>query len=104
MSSFFLVIAGRRELLDDHQLKAAGAVRIDMEDTIADKQAARALARDFLASYEHPHRPVRINELGTRDALEDLLMIADLPEKPDSITVPKVEDPAEIRILARILP
>lgn len=104
MRSFFLVIAGREELLSDPDVKTADAVCIDLEDTLQDKATGRRLAMEFMAGFEHAHRSIRINGLGTWEALEDLQMIAAMAKRPDSLTVPRVEDPAELRILAEMLP
>lgn len=78
-------------------LHAPDAVILDLEDSVhpAAKDAARLVVRNALrcVDFGDAERMVRINQLplGLRD-LDEIL-----PEQPDLVLLPKVEDPEQIR-------
>src|SRR6266567_736279 len=77
-------------------LHGADAIILDLEDSVhaAEKDAARLLVRNALRAVDflQCERMVRINQLPL--GLEDLDEI--VPESPDLILIPKVENPARI--------
>ncbi len=99
-----MVVGARRDALASVSQAGADLVCIDLEDTVEDKVAARALAQDFLLSWTHTRRAIRINPLSTKEGLEDILLIESSPHKPDVVKMPKLLDPAEIKIYSAILP
>lgn len=80
----------------------ADVVIVDLEDAVAPqaKTAARAMARDWLAS--HRGRPfqrwARINALDTPLWREDLVAV--LGAAPDGVMVPKATGPAQLQMLS----
>jgi citrate lyase subunit beta/citryl-CoA lyase len=78
-------------------LHAPDAVILDLEDSVhpAEKDAARLLVRNALRCIDFggSERMVRINQLPLGD--EDLKAI--VPEIPDLILIPKVEEPHQVR-------
>ena len=83
----------------------ADGVMIDLEDAVplAEKDAARSLARHFLAAFPDRSKEVfvRINGLDTKYALEDLKAI--LPARPDGIRLPKADEPEVVERLDTLL-
>jgi len=83
----------------------ADGVMIDLEDAVplAEKDAARVLARNFLLSFPDRSKEifVRINGLDTRYALDDLRDV--LPAKPDGIRLPKADTPEVVERLDTLL-
>jgi citrate lyase subunit beta/citryl-CoA lyase len=83
----------------------ADGVMIDLEDAVplAEKDAARALARSFLAAFPDRSKEifVRINGLDTKYALDDLKQV--LPGRPDGIRLPKADDPDFVERLDTLL-
>ncbi len=83
----------------------ADGVMIDLEDAVplAEKDAARTLARHFLAAFPDRSKEVfvRINGLDTKYALDDLKVI--LPAKPDGIRLPKADEPELVERLDTLL-
>ncbi len=77
-------------------LHGADAIILDLEDSVhaSEKDAARLLVRNALRAVDflQCERMVRINQIPL--GLEDLDEI--VPESPDLILIPKVEDPAQI--------
>jgi len=77
-------------------LHGPDGVILDLEDSVhaSEKDAARLLVRNALRAVDflHCERMVRINQLPL--GLEDLDEI--VPESPDLILIPKVEDPRQI--------
>ena len=77
-------------------LHGADAIILDLEDSVhaSEKDAARLLVRNALRAVDflQCERMVRINQLPV--GLEDLDEI--VPESPDLILIPKVEDPSQI--------
>ena len=92
-------------MLQNIPVFSADGVMIDLEDAVplAEKDSARALARNFLRTF--PSRDaevfVRINGLDTRYALDDLREI--LPAKPDGIRLPKADDAEVVERLDTLL-
>jgi len=83
----------------------ADGVMIDLEDAVplAEKDAARLLARNFLRSYRDRKKEifVRINPLDTPYGDDDLREI--LPALPDGIRLPKAENPELLERLDTLL-
>lgn len=83
----------------------ADGVMIDLEDAVplAEKDAARLLARNFLQTFTTRSCEVfvRINGLDTRYALDDLRQV--LPARPDGIRLPKADDPEVVERLDTLL-
>lgn len=78
-------------------LHGPDGVILDLEDSVhpGEKDSARVLVRNALrcVDYGGAERMVRINQLPL--GLEDLEML--VPESPDLILIPKVEDPRQVR-------
>lgn len=78
-------------------LHGPDGVILDLEDSVhpGEKDSARILVRNALrcVDFAGAERMVRINQLPL--GLEDLEML--VPESPDLILVPKVEDPGQVR-------
>jgi len=81
----------------------ADAIIIDLEDAVtpSSRPAARARAAEFLAGPCAPERWVRINPLGTDDAVADLRAV--MPAAPAGIVLPKPEGADAVRRLAALL-
>ena len=105
----FLFVPGSGPELFLKAIKAApDIVCIDLEDAIAPphKASARRGTLDLLAE-----RPpcgdsevlIRINAIGSRDGMADLLAILDSPVPPPGLMLPKVKSPDEIRLLDELL-
>lgn len=86
---------------------AAGAdvVCLDLEDAVAPdrKAAARALAVPFLAAGPGPERALRINSLRSAEGMRDLLAVIEARPSGGVVVLPKVAEPAEVRIAAELL-
>ena len=84
-------------------LHAPDAVILDLEDSVHrdEKDAARVLVRNTLRAVDFGacERMVRINQLPL--GLEDLADI--IPESPDLILMPKVEDPQQVAEVDRTI-
>lgn len=82
-------------------LHGADAVILDLEDSVhvSEKDAARLLVRNALRAVDflHCERMVRINQLPL--GLEDLVEV--VPESPDLILIPKVENADQVVEVAR---
>ena len=78
-------------------LHGPDGVILDLEDSVhpGEKDSARILVRNALrcVDFGGAERMVRINQLPL--GLEDLEML--VPESPDLILIPKVEDPGQLR-------
>jgi citrate lyase subunit beta/citryl-CoA lyase len=78
---------------------------IDLEDAVplAEKDAARILARNFLQTFANRTTEifVRINGLDTRYALDDLREV--LPARPNGIRLPKADEPEVVERLDTLL-
>lgn len=91
-------------LLQRNMAAGADLLCIDLEDTVEDKAAARALFEAFLGMDYVGARGARISPLTAAEGLEDLLLIRAMARKPDAVVLTKVHDSHEIRIAAEILP
>jgi len=84
-------------------LHGPDAIILDLEDSVhhAEKDAARILVRNTLRSVDFGgcERMVRINQLPL--GLQDLAEV--IPEQPDLVLVPKVEHPAQIAEVDRVI-
>lgn len=84
----------------------ADQVCVELEDGVPRrKDEARANALAFFAAApaaagDGPERLLRVNSPRTAHGLRDLVAICESPAPPPAIMVPKVESPAEIRLLA----
>lgn len=79
---------------------------IDLEDSVppAEKPAARVVCRDALDKAPHPANvAVRINELGSVEAVHDLLLLAECSVRPGIVVMTMVTSAAEVTLLRRIL-
>ena len=79
---------------------------IDLEDSVPAqaKQAARAVCRAALEKAPRPDNvAVRVNELGSVEALRDLLALADSPVRPGIVMLTMVTTAAEVELARRIL-
>ena len=83
----------------------ADGVMIDLEDAVplAEKDAARVLARNFLRAFGERNSEVfvRINGLDTKYASDDLREV--LPALPDGIRLPKADSPEVVERLDTLL-
>jgi citrate lyase subunit beta/citryl-CoA lyase len=83
----------------------ADGVMIDLEDAVplAEKDAARVLARNFLRAFGERNTEVfvRINGLDTKYASDDLREV--LPALPDGIRLPKADSPEVVERLDTLL-
>lgn len=82
----------------------ADVVCIDLEDTVEDKPAARALAASFHQSGYSGLRGLRISPLEDENGLRDILMIREASWLPDVVILTMVKDAYEIRLADRLLP
>ncbi|OJF14963.1 HpcH/HpaI aldolase/citrate lyase family protein, partial [Couchioplanes caeruleus] len=79
---------------------------IDLEDSVppAAKPDARAVCRAALEKAPSPGNvAVRMNELGSADAVHDLVMLTDSPVRPGIVMMTMVTSAAEVTLLRRIL-
>uniref|UniRef100_A0AAU2JK29 Aldolase/citrate lyase family protein n=1 Tax=Streptomyces sp. NBC_00049 TaxID=2903617 RepID=A0AAU2JK29_9ACTN len=75
---------------------------IDLEDSVppAAKAAARLVCRAALEKAPEPARiAVRVNELGTVEAVHDLLMLAGSPVRPGFVVMTMVKSAVEVTLL-----
>jgi citrate lyase subunit beta/citryl-CoA lyase len=81
----------------------ADALILDLEDSVAAdrRTAARQLAVEFLGSQSHAETWVRINPLGSSDALDDLRAV--VPAGPHGIVLPKPDGARDANELAGLL-
>jgi citrate lyase subunit beta/citryl-CoA lyase/(S)-citramalyl-CoA lyase len=86
----------------------ADVALVDLEDSVpaAAKPTARTTARAF---FSQPHTPascalgIRINAPTTREAIQDLAALADYPDPPTIVLIPKVETPRDLDLVAAAL-
>ncbi|MFJ9343210.1 HpcH/HpaI aldolase/citrate lyase family protein [Streptomyces sp. NPDC101733] len=79
---------------------------IDLEDSVprAAKAAARLVCRDALEKAPRPRNTaVRVNELGTVEALHDLLMLTECPVRPGFVVMTMVRSAVEVTLLRETL-
>ncbi|MCC3766921.1 CoA ester lyase [Streptomyces sp. UNOC14_S4] len=75
---------------------------IDVEDSVPPQQkaAARAVCRAALEKAPEPANvAVRVNQLGTMEAVHDLLMLAECPVRPGFVVMTMVDSATEITVL-----
>jgi citrate lyase subunit beta / citryl-CoA lyase len=92
-------------MLQNIPVFSADGVMIDLEDAVplAEKDAARVLARNFLRAFGERDTEVfvRINGLDTKYAPDDLREV--LPALPDGIRLPKADSPEVVERLDTLL-
>ncbi|MEU5694799.1 aldolase/citrate lyase family protein [Actinosynnema sp. NPDC020468] len=79
---------------------------VDLEDAVpaAGKESAREICRAALERSPNPGRvAVRVNPLGTVDAVRDLLMLARSPVAPGYVVMTMVTSAVEVALLRAIL-
>ncbi|PZG01913.1 HpcH/HpaI aldolase/citrate lyase family protein [Micromonospora deserti] len=79
---------------------------IDLEDSVppAEKPAARTVCRAALEKAPRPANiAVRMNELGSVAAVQDLVMLTECPVRPGIVMMTMVTSAAEVALLRRIL-
>lgn len=83
----------------------ADLVCVDLEDSVPneDKNPARTAALAAIADGRNARLALRINGLGTRHGLADLLAVADAEAPPLFLFLPKVESDAEVALTASVL-
>ena len=95
------------ERWEDGIASGADMFCLDMEDSTvpARKQEAREVCLPlFTRAAERPVlRTVRMNVIGTDEAVRDMLAIADLAAPPDGVVIPKVESAEQVQWIAGIL-
>ncbi len=101
-----LYIPGSKErALEKATTLAADAIIFDLEDAVAidEKARARVLLAETLQSTDYGKRAklVRINALSSDWGAADLDVIGSI--KPEAILLPKVDTPAHVEALARLL-
>ncbi len=101
-----LYIPGSKErALEKARGLAADAIIFDLEDAVApdEKANARTLLARTLAEADYGRRAklVRINALSTGWGADDLEVISEA--RPEAVLLPKVDGPADIEALARLL-
>jgi citrate lyase subunit beta/citryl-CoA lyase len=100
MRSLLFVPADSARKLDKAMSSGAGALIIDLEDSIAldgkarAREAAAAFVKEAMANAARPYLMVRVNGLQTGLIDADLDAIA--PAKPDAIMLPKAEGGAAV--------
>ncbi|MFE7424183.1 HpcH/HpaI aldolase/citrate lyase family protein [Streptomyces sp. NPDC057545] len=75
---------------------------IDLEDAVPapEKTAARRVCRAALEKAPHPANVgVRINRLGTLEAVHDLVLLAESPVRPGIVVMTMVDSAVEVRLL-----
>lgn len=75
---------------------------IDLEDSVPalQKAAARKVCRAALEKAPEPANvAVRVNELGTMEAVHDLLMLAECPGKPGFVVMTMVDSATEVDLM-----
>ncbi|MEI6720544.1 MAG: aldolase/citrate lyase family protein [Betaproteobacteria bacterium] len=104
--SKILVRGASRQELDAALASEVDIICVDLEDTVADqdKDAARRLTADLMASGTRAETSVRINAVSTAEGLQDLLMLREWKVRPALVVITKVCDPYEIRLAAQMLP
>ncbi|NYT24382.1 CoA ester lyase [Alcaligenaceae bacterium] len=105
--SFLFVPGDSERKLAKAGSASADALILDLEDSVSasNAQAARALAREYLAQHKRGNRPqeiwVRCKPLQDPGALADLAAI--VAGDPDGIVVPKVRSGDDLRTLSHYL-
>lgn len=106
-SSFLFVPTSRPDRFAKAAATPAEALILDLEDAVADgdKDTARAHLVAFLNSRPQISQQivVRINPMSRVCGLNDLAALAVGENAPDILLVPKVEEPAQLMAVARVL-
>ncbi|MFJ1608856.1 HpcH/HpaI aldolase/citrate lyase family protein [Streptomyces sp. NPDC088253] len=79
---------------------------IDLEDAVPppEKQAARQMCRAALEKAPEPANiGVRLNQLGTADAVHDLLLLIESPVRPGIVVMTMVDSAVEVELLRATL-
>jgi citrate lyase subunit beta/citryl-CoA lyase len=103
--SMLYVPGNMPSMLQNIPIFESDGVMIDLEDAVplSEKDAARILVRNFLATYRDHNKEilVRINGLDTKWGEEDLKVV--LPAMPDGIRLPKADTPEIVETLDTML-
>lgn len=95
------------ERWEDGMASGADMFCLDMEDSTVPsrKQEAREVCLPLFARAPDRAvlRTVRMNVVGTDEAVRDMLAIADLTDPPDGVVIPKVESAEAVQWVAGIL-
>ena len=105
MQSLLFVPATRPDRIAKAVASGADMVCIDLEDSVPEdgKTAARAAALAALSGQPSPKLMLRINGLGSRAGLADLLALAETNQPPALLMIPKVESAREIELVISVL-
>ncbi len=106
-----LVLPGDSErMVAKAQLVPADEIVLDLEDAVPPeprfKRAARKRLLELALYHPFPGRQlaVRVNRVGTREGLDDLLeVVPKLGSRLASVVVPKVQEPSEVAFVDRVL-
>ncbi len=106
-----LVLPGDSErMVAKAQVVPADEVVLDLEDAVPPDPELKVAARARLLelALQHPFAgrrlAVRVNRVGTREALDDLLeLVPGLGPRLASVVVPKVQEPSEVTFVDRLL-
>jgi len=98
--SFLFVPGDSEKKLARAARSGADAIIVDLEDAVipASRPAARRLAAEFIGGDCGPECWVRINPVGTEDAVADLRAV--MPAMPAGVVLPKPEGAAAVHSLA----
>lgn len=106
MRSLLFLPANRLDRLQKALDSGADRVCLDLEDAVAPghKEEAREGIRDLLARSPLPPGVIlRINSSRDSEGIRDLHMLLDLPSRPLTVMLPKVEAPEEMRWMDQLL-
>lgn len=103
-----LFVPGLRPELFQKAIRAEpDIVCVDLEDAVIGtrKDEARSLSLPLFAGGPLPQveRALRINNIRTPEGLRDLEAILALPQPPDVLLIPKVQNASEVQILDELL-
>ncbi|MEM1430537.1 MAG: CoA ester lyase [Pseudomonadota bacterium] len=101
--SLLFAPANRPDLYPKLDSSGADIACLDLEDAVppSDKEDARAMALPWIAAAASgPRRALRLNPLSTRAGLSDLHAVSGAAHDDALIVLPKVDDPAEMRLAA----
>ncbi|MDP6173650.1 MAG: CoA ester lyase [Rhodospirillales bacterium] len=106
--SLLFVPAARLEMFPKAVKAGPDVICIDLEDAVAlqKKEQARADCMNMLSAQPDMGKSeilVRVNGLGTRQGLADMLALLDCKAPPDGVMLPKVGSAAEIKMLDELL-
>jgi citrate lyase beta subunit len=93
---------------DNARTSGAAVALLDLEDSVdpAEKDTARATAIDWLSTAPAAGEPalgLRINAVGTRHGLRDLLAVVEAGLRHAVLVVPKVQSSRDIELVAEVL-